>query len=246
MDHVVLNNTNKQLEFLSLMSQTRSMTASPSKFQLIINDALTVYHRRTKNDLLLHPLATELQNCKSPTDIFTVLQQQVQGLDQSQSGDDRWTRWLDPTIHAILTFSQTAGTAGLVCPTTSAYPDLRTHIYLTGVLTRDGSLRWYRRPPFSAYRAYPSFLGVGHSNLYGSQAAKDVQASHETLLDIFGRVEMFFRRLEMYTEVPLTTEMTEVIIEIMAEVLSIIGIATKEIKQGLTSESFVNKYAIVD
>ena len=111
------------------MSQTRSMTASPSKFQLIINDALTVYHKRTKNDLLLHPLATELQNCESPTDIFTVLQQQVQGLDQSQSGDDRWTRWLDPTIHVILTFSQTAGTAGLVCPTTSAYPR-STHSYI--------------------------------------------------------------------------------------------------------------------
>ena len=112
-------------------------------------------------------------------------------------------------------------------------PDLDTHIYLTGVLTGDGSLRRYRRPPFSTY---PSFLGVGHSNTYGSQAAKDIRASHETLLDIFGRVEMFFRRLEMYTEVPLTTEMTEVIIEIMAEVLSVVGIATKEIKQGRASE----------
>jgi hypothetical protein len=68
------------------------------------------------------------------------------------------------------------------------------------------------------------------------QAAKDVRASHETVLDIFGRIEMFFRRLEMYTEIPLTTEMTDVIIEIMAEVLSVLGIATKEIKQGRTSE----------
>ena len=47
---------------------------------------------------------------------------------------------------------------------------------------------------------------------------------------------MFFRRLEMYTEVPLTMEMTDVIIEILAEVLSILGIATKEIKQSRTSE----------
>ena len=79
-------------------------------------------------------------------------------------------------------------------------------------------------------------LGVGRSNTHGSQAAKDVRANHENLLDVFGRIEMFFRRLEMYTEVPLTTEMTDVIIEIMAEVLSILGIATKEIKQGRTSE----------
>ena len=111
--------------------------------------------------------------------------------------------------------------------------DLHTHVYFVGILTRDGSLCRNRRPPFSAYRP---FLGVSHYNTYGSQAAKDVRASHETLLDIFGRVEMFFRRLEMYTEVPLTTEMTDVIIEIMAKVLSVVGIATKEIKQGRTSE----------
>jgi hypothetical protein len=55
-------------------------------------------------------------------------------------------------------------------------------------------------------------------------------------VDIFDRIEMFFRRLEMYTEVPLTTEMMDTIIRIMAEVLSILGMATKEIKQGRTSK----------
>ena len=47
---------------------------------------------------------------------------------------------------------------------------------------------------------------------------------------------MFFRRLEIYTEVPLTMEMMDVIIQIMVEVLSILGIATKEIKNGRLSE----------
>jgi uncharacterized FlaG/YvyC family protein len=77
---------------------------------------------------------------------------------------------------------------------------------------------------------------VDDSNTYGSQTAKDVRASQDTLLDIFERIEMFFRRLETYTEVPLTTEMMDVIIKIMAEVISILGIATKEIKQSRTSE----------
>ena len=40
----------------------------------------------------------------------------------------------------------------------------------------------------------------------------------------------------MYTEVPLTTEMMDVIIQIVVEVLSILGTATKEIKQSRTSE----------
>jgi hypothetical protein len=39
----------------------------------------------------------------------------------------------------------------------------------------------------------------------------------------------------MYTAVPLTTEMMDMIIQIMVEVLSILGIATKEINQGRTS-----------
>jgi hypothetical protein len=42
--------------------------------------------------------------------------------------------------------------------------------------------------------------------------------------------------LEIYTEVPTTPEMMEIIVQIMVEVLTILGIATKEVKQGRTSE----------
>jgi hypothetical protein len=66
--------------------------------------------------------------------------------------------------------------------------------------------------------------------------AKDVRASQDTLVDVFESIEMFFRRLDVYTEVPLTTEMTDVITHIMAEVLSILGIATKEITRSRFSE----------
>ena len=73
-------------------------------------------------------------------------------------------------------------------------------------------------------------------NAFISQAAKDARASQDTLIDVFDRIEMFFRRLEIYTEVPLTTEMMDIIIQIMVEVLSILGIATKELKQGRLSK----------
>ena len=58
------------------------------------------------------------------------------------------------------------------------------------------------------------------------------------LVDIFERVENFFRRLEVYMNVPPTTEMMEMIAQIMVEVLSILGIAMKEIKQSRMSEQF--------
>jgi hypothetical protein len=77
---------------------------------------------------------------------------------------------------------------------------------------------------------------MGQSNTYVAQAAKDVCAGQDTLIDIFKRIKSFFRCLEVYTEVPPIPEMTDIIIQIMVEVLSILGIATKEIKQGRTSE----------
>ena len=42
--------------------------------------------------------------------------------------------------------------------------------------------------------------------------------------------------MEKYTEVRPSEAMTDIIVKIMVEVLNILGIATKEIKQGRTSE----------
>ena len=57
------------------------------------------------------------------------------------------------------------------------------------------------------------------------------------LIDVFVRIESFFKRLESYTEVRPTDAMTDVIVKIMIEVLSILAFATKEIKQGRSSRS---------
>ena len=66
--------------------------------------------------------------------------------------------------------------------------------------------------------------------------AKDVDASQDMLADIFGRIESFFRRLESYTEVRPTSTMADIIVKIMVEILSILAIATKDIKQRRASE----------
>ena len=93
-------------------------SSSSSNFQLIINNALNTYKKRTKNDLREHPLAAQLQTCNSPSAILAVLQQQVQGLDQSRSADERWTKWLDPTVNVLYAFSDILGAgASLVCLT---------------------------------------------------------------------------------------------------------------------------------
>ncbi|KAF8258159.1 hypothetical protein EI94DRAFT_1708239 [Lactarius quietus] len=49
------------------------------------------------------------------------------------------------------------------------------------------------------------------------QAIKDVRASQNALVDLFGRLEYFFKRLEKYVEVRPTAGMKDIIVKIMAE-----------------------------
>ena len=77
---------------------------------------------------------------------------------------------------------------------------------------------------------------MGHCNTYVSQAAKDAREIQATFVEVFERIGYFFRRLETYIGVALTTDMMDLIIKIMVEVLSILAIATKEIKFGRMSE----------
>ena len=98
------------------MSHAQPTVSSSSNFELIINNALEKYKKRTKNDLITHPLAAQLQTCDSPNAILAVLQQQVQELDQSRSSDERLSRWLDPTVNVIYVLSSTvAAGVSLVC-----------------------------------------------------------------------------------------------------------------------------------
>ena len=64
----------------------------------------------------------------------------------------------------------------------------------------------------------------------------DVEASQDVLIDVFERIENFFRRLEIYTAVPPTLAMTDMMVMIMVEVLDILGIATKEMKESRASK----------
>lgn len=101
------------------MSHTNPIATSSSNFQQVFSDALKEYERYTKQDLLAHPLAAQLQACDSPNSIILVLQQQVQGRDQSQTSDDRLTKWLVPMVNVLYAFSTTLGEGiGLVCSVT--------------------------------------------------------------------------------------------------------------------------------
>ncbi|KAH8979198.1 hypothetical protein EDB92DRAFT_419276 [Lactarius akahatsu] len=66
-------------------------------------------------------------------------------------------------------------------------------------------------------------------------AARDTATSRDELIELFDRIENFFVRLQIYTEVPQTAQMTSVMGKVMAEVLSMLAIATKAMEQGRKS-----------
>ena len=65
------------------------------------------YQKQTQQDLLAHPLASQLRDCDSTDAILAILQDQVRHFDESHSGDERLTKWLSPTVNVLNAFSAT-------------------------------------------------------------------------------------------------------------------------------------------
>ncbi|KAI0272006.1 hypothetical protein BGY98DRAFT_1189419 [Russula aff. rugulosa BPL654] len=158
---------------MSRTHPTASSSSSSSNFQLVINNALDTYKKRTKNDLLAHPLATRFK----PVTLLVPL-----SLSSKSKFKDQIS--LGASFSSIL-----AAGACLAFPPANVI-----------------------------------FAGVGVL----LSTVKDVRSGKDTLVDIFERMEMFFRRVEVYTEAQPTSGMMDIIIRILVEVLSILGIATKE------------------
>ena len=82
-----------------------------------------------------------------------------------------------------------------------------------------------------------SLLPVYLCNVQASQAFKGVNSDLDVLVDLLESIEHFLKRLDIYTKVPPTFAMTEIIVKIMVELLSTLALATKQIRQGRPSES---------
>ncbi|KAI9438402.1 hypothetical protein BJY52DRAFT_1217459 [Lactarius psammicola] len=122
---------------------------------------------------------------------------------------------------------------------------LRTQVQQFEQSTHDDDklTRWLN-PTINVLYAFSTVLGEGVGLVFSPAkviftgagvlllAAKDVIASQDALVNVFERIEGLFRQLETYFEVPTTEAMKDVITKIMVEVLGILGVMTKEMKQG--------------
>ena len=68
------------------------------------------------------------------------------------------------------------------------------------------------------------------------QTFKSVVSDLKCAIELLESIESFLNRLDIYTKVPPTPAMTEMIVKIMVELLSILALATDQIRQGRPSE----------
>ncbi|KAH9033738.1 hypothetical protein EDB83DRAFT_2554774, partial [Lactarius deliciosus] len=165
----------------------------------------------------------------APSSIFKSMLDTALAEYQKKTGDDLLAHWLADELQ---TCESVDGVLNILRDQAKAFEqsgdqklmkwiDPLVHVLYTfsGALGDGVSLAF---PP-----AKVIFTGIGVL----LAAAKDARASHAAIIDLFERIESFFKRLGVYTQTSLTTEMAEVLVKIVIELLSILSIATKEMKR---------------
>jgi hypothetical protein len=97
---------------MATMSKNPPEAASSSKYEVIFDNTLKAYKKKTGKDLASDPLLCRLETCNSPDSVLALLRQQIPGFDQSRSGgDERLTNWVNPMVHVLCTFTTIIGGA---------------------------------------------------------------------------------------------------------------------------------------
>ena len=210
-----------------------STPPSPSNFQLIIN-AVADYAKQTGIDLVENPFAKKIELSNSPEDILELLQEREKAFKEYREGNRRLIACLTPAVTILHAFSRILGEA--VSQVSVTYHPLK-------ILTRP------RQVPFSpakavftsidvllAVRPLNTFFYQVPCDVRLYQAASGVTSSYNALLELFERLGNFLKRLDIYMAIPPTAIMTEIIVKIMAEIFSVLALATKQIRQGRLSK----------
>jgi hypothetical protein len=123
-------------------------TLGSSTFQSTFSDALRVYKKRTKIDLLLHSLAVRLQPCDSPRAVISVLQEQTRAIDQSL------TNLLHPTVNVIYALSSSLQ-EGVVVNFCACLSEHVLHFPFSVIIPRESHLCWLRCPLSRCFTGFP-------------------------------------------------------------------------------------------
>ena len=69
------------------------------------------------------------------------------------------------------------------------------------------------------------------------QLAKGIISNCDALVDLLESIEHFLNRLNIYTRIPPTSTMDEIVVKVLVEIVSMLALVTEELKQRRSSES---------
>ena len=69
------------------------------------------------------------------------------------------------------------------------------------------------------------------------QSAKGTISNCDALVDLLESIEHFLNRLSIYTQIPSTPAVDEIVVKILVELISALALVTEELKQRQSSET---------
>ena len=96
---------------MATVSRSPPEAASSSDYEVIFDNALKAYKKKTGKDLTSDPLRRRLETCNSPNSVLDMLKDQIPGFNQSGNSDERLTKWVNPVVNVLYNFATTIGGA---------------------------------------------------------------------------------------------------------------------------------------
>ena len=214
------------------------MSTNPSpELKSLFEAALNEFEKRAGTSLVQHQIIDKLVNCESADSVIDLLQEQAQAFRNFRGDDGKLMTWLKRTVNVLYTLS----TSDVLCEGISL---VCVFSFLWHASRNTFSFSLFHRQRQSSldslyFLAYVSYLCSREDScdVCGPhQSIKNINTSYDALVDLFESFEYFLRRLDIYTKIPFTTAITEIIIKILIELLSTISLAIQQAKQGRLSE----------
>lgn len=222
------------------MSSSSPNPKLPSvRFPEIFEAALEKYTKETKKDIKSDPLFAKLQDCKSSDAVLKVLEEQALDIEEYRKGDwkAQFMGQLGPIVEILYRLSTKDGVKdGIVSVrlTRCNYSLQKFISYPADISTGEGHTYWYWSPARGVYYFFP-FPLASVVLTPNHKAAKGVSDDYEALIELFEHFERYLRRLQVFTKIP--PALGEILVEIMVELLGVLALTTRQIKQGRFSES---------
>jgi hypothetical protein len=173
-------------------------------------------------DFAQNSLAEELQRTNTPNDILNLLQQRENAFLHYRNRNRTFIDCFSPAVRVLHIFSEKLG-------------DMVNLVSFAALFLFSFRCDQFDSTPI----ALPSCKGY----LCRNRCSPHCTSIYDALLDLFECLGNFLKRLDIYINIPPTEMMTDIIVKIMVELLSVLVLAKKQIKRGRLSTCNLKYYS---